>query len=45
MRGDCERCLQAGMDGYLEKPIQSARMFDLLDRAVVKSQINEQIRA
>ena len=32
MRGDCERCLQAGMDGYLEKPIQAARMFDLLER-------------
>ncbi|MGA2117001.1 MAG: ATP-binding protein [Bryobacteraceae bacterium] len=32
MTGDCQRCLQAGMDGYLEKPIQPARLFDLLER-------------
>jgi CheY-like chemotaxis protein len=32
MVGDCQRCLQAGMDGYLEKPIQSARLFDFLER-------------
>jgi signal transduction histidine kinase/CheY-like chemotaxis protein len=32
MKGDKERCLAAGMDGYISKPINSAELFDLLDR-------------
>jgi signal transduction histidine kinase/CheY-like chemotaxis protein len=32
MRGDCERCLQAGMDAYLEKPIQVAQLLELVER-------------
>jgi signal transduction histidine kinase/CheY-like chemotaxis protein len=32
MLGDRERCLQAGMDAYLEKPIQVQQMADLLER-------------
>lgn len=45
MTSDCERCLAAGMDGYLSKPIDPARLFAVvekgddgysgLDRAVV----------
>jgi CheY-like chemotaxis protein len=31
MKGDRERCLNAGMDGYLSKPIQSQKLYDLLD--------------
>jgi signal transduction histidine kinase/DNA-binding response OmpR family regulator len=31
MRGDQERCLAAGMDGYLSKPVNSADLFRLLD--------------
>ena len=31
MKGDSERCLQAGMDGYLSKPIQSQKLYELLD--------------
>ena len=23
MKGDCERCLEAGMDGYVAKPVQA----------------------
>jgi CheY-like chemotaxis protein len=31
MAGDRERCLAAGMDGYLSKPIRSAVLYALLD--------------
>jgi len=31
MKGDRERCLEAGMDGYLSKPIKSAELRDALD--------------
>ena len=30
MRGDRERCLAAGMDGYVAKPIQTAELFKVL---------------
>jgi len=32
MRGDQERCLAAGMDGYISKPIRAQELIDLLDR-------------
>jgi CheY-like chemotaxis protein len=31
MQGDEERCLAAGMDGYLTKPIRAHELYDLLD--------------
>ena len=31
MQGDRERCLAAGMDGYISKPIQPRRLFEALD--------------
>ena len=30
MKGDRERCLAAGMDGYIAKPIQAAQLFEML---------------
>ncbi len=32
MKGDRERCLAAGMDGYVAKPIQPAELFETIDR-------------
>ena len=31
MQGDRERCLQAGMDSYLAKPINSEELYRVLD--------------
>ncbi len=32
MKGDRERCLAAGMDGYVSKPLQPAELFDAIER-------------
>jgi CheY-like chemotaxis protein len=34
MKGDEERCVAAGMDGYLSKPIQLLRLAEVLDQAM-----------
>ncbi|MBI1816508.1 MAG: response regulator [Deltaproteobacteria bacterium] len=34
MKGDQERCLTAGMDGYVSKPIQPAHLYDMIERIV-----------
>jgi two-component system, sensor histidine kinase and response regulator len=34
MRGDRERCLQGGFDGYVAKPIRFQELFDTIDRLV-----------
>lgn len=38
MRGDRERCLEAGFDAYLTKPIRLAELFDAVDSVVPDSQ-------
>jgi two-component system sensor histidine kinase/response regulator len=32
MSGDEERCLAAGMDGYVSKPIEAKRLFETIER-------------
>jgi CheY-like chemotaxis protein len=32
MKGDRDRCLQAGMDGYISKPINAKELFEALER-------------
>ncbi len=34
MKGDRERCLEAGMDGYVAKPVQREELFDSIAAAV-----------
>jgi len=34
MKGDRERCLQAGMDGYISKPIRSRDLWETIDKLV-----------
>jgi CheY-like chemotaxis protein len=31
MKGDREKCLGAGMDGYVAKPVQAAQLFAAID--------------
>jgi two-component system sensor histidine kinase/response regulator len=35
MKGDEARCLAAGMDGYVSKPIDPDRLFDVVERHLV----------
>jgi CheY-like chemotaxis protein len=37
MRGDEEKALEAGFDGYLSKPVKSAALFQALERILKKS--------
>ena len=36
MKGDRERCIAAGMDGYLSKPIRAQELEEILDKYVAR---------
>src|SRR5439155_228158 len=36
MKGDRERCLEAGMDEYLAKPVQSRKLLEVIDIVLSK---------
>ena len=36
MKGDEERCLKAGMDGYLSKPIRPQDLDEILEKYVAR---------
>jgi len=37
MKGDREKCLEAGMDDYVAKPIHKDELLDALDRVMAGS--------
>jgi CheY-like chemotaxis protein len=39
MKGDRERCLAAGMDDYLAKPIQPRELYKLIERVAAGSRV------
>ncbi len=41
MTGDRERCLDAGMDAYVSKPIPSGRLFSIIEEVVVAGRRHE----
>jgi two-component system, sensor histidine kinase and response regulator len=40
LKGDEDRCMAAGMDGYVSKPIRSADLFAVLERLLVSKPVN-----
>ena len=45
MKGDEERCLAAGMDGYLTKPIRPEELDKLLEECLEKTAARRRVPA
>ena len=43
MKGDRERCIEAGMDGYVSKPIQPDRMMEVIARVTSPAETAERV--
>jgi signal transduction histidine kinase/HPt (histidine-containing phosphotransfer) domain-containing protein len=41
MKGDRERCLEAGMDDYLSKPVRAAQLYEIIARVVNAHRANQ----
>ncbi len=41
LRGDEERCLQAGMDGYVSKPIDADRLWEVINAVLSKTSLSD----
>jgi CheY-like chemotaxis protein/HPt (histidine-containing phosphotransfer) domain-containing protein len=42
MKGDRERCLKEGMDGYVSKPIKAEELFEMIERPLTTENKKEQ---
>jgi len=40
MKGDRERCLAAGMDGYVSKPIRDRELFETIEQLGLESRMH-----
>jgi len=43
MKGDRERCLGAGMDAYVSKPIQSQDLFEAVESLTIGCRASEEV--
>jgi CheY-like chemotaxis protein len=43
LKGDEERCMEAGMDGYVSKPIRTNELYAALEK-VIKREIDEALQ-
>jgi len=39
MKGDRERCLEAGMDNYINKPIDAVKFLEVVETTAAKSAV------
>jgi CheY-like chemotaxis protein len=43
MKGDRERCLDAGMDSYINKPIDAAKFLEVLESLAMSTRTDESL--